>query len=865
MKTFKEISASSFEQFEVLYWNKQAIHQFYPRIDSYVSIRLGNAFKGLFAQPKIIVQDGQKTAVSWRMLQSDDEAVISLKDLKLSNDASVQQIEKQLSKLNQFVKTLKTSTDEEDKDWGSLLELCIENITEDTILLIQGNMVITGWGIKEIRTPNKFTFPLIEEDEVPNEPVKENLPLENKEVSIEEAENDNNIIEEEPILEELPLSNNEITEDNTEQEKIQTQESTENIIEEQKRDEPINDGGNNVPPKKSNRSNFFGKFNYWWLILLFLLLLLIFWRACNFQTQESYLPSNPNVIVPIDTNNIVSDDDNLRKIVSDRINIILKDKNQDAATFAVAFKKEYKGEDYKIIYYDTLINRIQIQVPSKEREQLMKEIPQKMSNFNMLIWHESIFERNAIPSDPEFSDASKAWYLDAINARPAWDKSYGNKKVVVAIIDDGFDVQHQELAGHITRPWNVVNRNQNVFTYKKSQHGSHVAGTAVANRDNNTGLAGIAPDCMLMPIQVSDNDGIMSTTAIIDAVLYAINQGADVINLSLGMVVDPRVANYPIGVQKDIIKNSFLQEEAFWNEVLLFAEENNVVVVMAAGNQNVLVGLDPMQRSPLAIKVSAIGHNIQKAAFSNFGDKSTVSAPGTAIYSSVPSNRYAYMDGTSMAAPIVAGAVALLRSIKPDLKPNEVRNLLVNTGLPISPKMGPLIQLGTAVEMINDDNATSNPDDIDCDKIQKTIDSLLQVVEQLQRLCPDGYVRDTMKMPDVIKDLDFSLGRWKSTTSIHNDEGEEVTLYFDFLKNKKGILTLVEPDGINCTADLSLKTNAKQLKVNQIQEAQCKGENKTYQDYTFSCQADANGYAECTAQNKKVKANKFNFKLIKIR
>jgi subtilisin family serine protease len=869
MKLSKEIATSSFDKFEVLHWNKQAVYKYHPRIESYLSIRL-NDFKGRLAQPKLIVQEGVKIALSWRIILDDDDIAISLNVLRETNDnAALEKVAKQLNILKNFIQNLQKSSNEEDKEWGSLLGLCIDNVQETSIFFVQESIVITGWGVSEISS--KY-FPLVFSSEgvVPDEQSKD-IGIQNEEKSI---------IEEEVKEEEIEIEDNEpIKEYNKVLEESDhipevaentAADETTNIVQSNQDELPNeeikqNRGDDNIPPKKNNWfKNFFGKFNYWWLLLLLLLIIFIFWKSCDFQNKQSYLPPAPNVIIPIDSNDIVLDEDSIRMIVGDRINIILKDKNQNVADFVADFKKEYKDKNYKVIYYDTLINRIQIQVPAKERERLMKEIPQKLSAFKMLIWHEGIFKRNALPSDPAFSDASKAWYIDAIKVQSAWNKSYGDKKIVVAIIDDGFDLQHKELAGHITRQWNVVSRNRNVFTNKKAQHGSHVAGTAVGNRDNNSGLAGIAPDCMLMPVQVADANGLISTTAVIDAVLYAINQGADVINLSLGMMADPRIAKYPISVQRDIIKNSYHGEEAFWNEILMIAEENNVVVVMAAGNDNVLVGLDPMQRSHLAIKVSAVGHNIQKAGFSNFGENSTVSAPGVGIYSSIPSNRYTYMDGTSMAAPIVAGAVALLKSINSDLKPSEIRNLLVNTGIPLSANIGPLIQLGKALELIDDDSAIKNPDKIDCDKIQSKIDSLLQEVERLQRICPDASVKDTMRMPDIIKNLDFSIGRWKSTTSIHNNEGEEVTIYFDFNKNRQGLLTLVEPDGLKCTADLSLKANTRQFNVNQLQEAECT-DKKTYQSYTFSCQADANGYAECTAQNKTVKANRFKFKLIKIR
>lgn len=911
MASFQKISSSSLGEYDILYLNRQAIYQYHPRIDSYLSIRLGKKFEGVFARPNLIVEQTTKKVITWSIFKTDEEAI----QWKDAAAATIQKAKEQLNILQNFIQQLQQSDKEDDKEWGTLLGSCVENVQEENLYIYDNNLVITGWGVKPISIFKKISpisaniFDENEEDANDNiDNITQNTEENNNinDFSNDEIENQDDVTEDTSIISEESLDN---YIDNTENQSDivdeidnEYDEKSEQIVDNKEVDNDNNFSNNNdtfsqdnnkyentsssndenqlnkesesnnnnlndkEPPKKYNWfNNFFRSNKLWWIFLLILLFLIIlFWKGCN--RGNTYLPPNPSVIIPIDTNVIVPDDDSLRMIVADRLNIILKDKNQEISDFAKAFKKEYGNKEYEIIYFDTSTNRIQIQIPAKEREQLLKEIPKKLSNFEMLIWHESIFERNVTPNDPAFSDATKAWYFDAIKVEQAWDKSYGDKKLIVAIIDDGFDLQHKELSGNIVKPWNVVSRSRNVFTNRKAQHGSHVAGTAIGNRENGSGLAGIAPDCKLMPIQVADANGTISTTAIVDAVLYAINQGADVINLSLGMKIDPKVAKYPIGVQKDIIKNSFLPEQYFWEDILEIAEEEDIVIVMAGGNDNVLIGLDPMQRSPLALKVSAVGHNLGKAAFSNYGEMSTLSAPGVGIYSSIPSNRYAYMDGTSMAAPIVTGAVALVKSINPTLKANEVRNLLINTARPLTPNIGPLLQLGVAIDNIDDETIISNPGAVDCDKIQSKIDSLMEEVEKLKRLCSGGIGQiDTMKMPDVIEDLDFTLGRWKSTTSIHNDDNEKVTLYFDFYKNRQGTLTLVEPNGLNCTADLSLNKNKQQFKVNQKQDAQCKGTPKTYQDYTFSCQADVNGYAECTAQNKTIKANKFKFKLIKIR
>ena len=284
-----------------------------------------------------------------------------------------------------------------------------------------------------------------------------------------------------------------------------------------------------------------------------------------------------------------------------------------------------------------------------------------------------------------------------------------------------------------------------------------------------------------MPIRIGDERGLMTQTATVDGVLYAINQGADVINMSLGMMVSPDVARLPIHIQKDIIANSMKREELFWRQLFKIADDNNVTIVLAGGNQNVLIGLDPMSRTDYTINVSATDRNNRKAGFSNFGALSTISAPGVDIVSSVPPRgSYEPLQGTSMAAPIVTGAVALLKSINPDLTNEEVKSILVRTALPLSDDVGPLLQLSQALGVV-DSNAVNLPEEVSCEEdIKAKVDSLLAEIERLKRECPDAFKRDTMEIPEVIEDLNFSLGLWQSTTLITNDQNEKVIIQFEF-------------------------------------------------------------------------------------
>lgn len=145
-------------------------------------------------------------------------------------------------------------------------------------------------------------------------------------------------------------------------------------------------------------------------------------------------------------------------------------------------------------------------------------------------------------------------------------------------------------------------------------HGTHVA-SLIAAASNQTGTVGIAPNAKIMPIKVEDDQGYMTSSYIIDGILYAVKNNADVINLSLGFNLQNIVI--PENVQKEIIQSQCKDEELFWKELFDYTEKNNVICVLAAGNSSMLTGLDPFQRSPNTIKVGAYDQNYEIASFSN--------------------------------------------------------------------------------------------------------------------------------------------------------------------------------------------------------------------------------------------------------
>jgi subtilisin len=287
------------------------------------------------------------------------------------------------------------------------------------------------------------------------------------------------------------------------------------------------------------------------------------------------------------------------------------------------------------------------------------------------------------------------WGADMVKAPEAWANGYTGQGVVVAVVDTGVDYNHLDLKNNIwtnpkeiagngvdddgngyvddVRGWNFVNNTSEVMD--DNEHGSHVSGI-IAGEKNDFGVTGIAYDTKIMPIKVLDGSGSGSSASVANGIRYAAKNGANVINLSLG-------SNSP---DREI------------ESAIEYASSQGSIVVMAAGNDSgSQPGYPARYASKHGIAVGAVDKNEQMAYFSNRagGDQLTyVTAPGVDIYSTVPNNQYANLSGTSMAAPSVAGVIALMLSANPSLNENQVRQILSETSKDSSSGLFPGFDFG---------------------------------------------------------------------------------------------------------------------------------------------------------------------------
>jgi len=275
------------------------------------------------------------------------------------------------------------------------------------------------------------------------------------------------------------------------------------------------------------------------------------------------------------------------------------------------------------------------------------------------------------------------WALNNVPFEDAWTSPLGGTTgtdQVVAVVDTGVQQTQPDLVGQVLPGQFFLHSSDGTAfvgpgaTTDPHGHGTHVAGIIGANANNGIGIAGGAPAVKILPVQVLCPNGKGSSSDVAEGIIWAVNNGANVINVSIG--------------------GGFSAAEL---TAVQHARDNNVVVVAAAGND----GLNGATSYPAAFsQVIAVGATTsanQRASFSTTGNYLDLAAPGSNILSTVPapggscapSGPYCYSSGTSMSSPYAAAAAALVRAAHPTLGAIDVCNQLIRTatdlGLPSLP------------------------------------------------------------------------------------------------------------------------------------------------------------------------------------
>ncbi|MBO4690662.1 MAG: S8 family peptidase [Paludibacteraceae bacterium] len=277
------------------------------------------------------------------------------------------------------------------------------------------------------------------------------------------------------------------------------------------------------------------------------------------------------------------------------------------------------------------------------------------------------FTTSACVSDSHFSD--KQWNMPAINACDAWGITIGDPNIKIAIIDMGVDLLHNEfmqsLGVGVINSYDCHTEKNSLTTY--GDHGTHVGGIIKADH-NNGQIAGVAPQCKILPISSPLSNKKATSKELASGFMWAVNQGADVINCSWGD---------HSGKYKKL--HTSMLEEAIAYALVYGRNKKGCVVVFAAGNENSSIDY-PGNVFPQALNVGSVGKACyNKSNFSSYGEELDVVAPGEGIYSTIPNNQYATLSGTSMAAPHVSGIAGLILSINPNLTAKQVTDIIEST------------------------------------------------------------------------------------------------------------------------------------------------------------------------------------------
>lgn len=312
-------------------------------------------------------------------------------------------------------------------------------------------------------------------------------------------------------------------------------------------------------------------------------------------------------------------------------------------------------------------------------------------NFEYLEKSQDFKIAGIVTSDPGFTssatDTEKQWALPKVGFDSAWAKTLGDKKNVIAVIDTGIDATHEDLKTINYVPgFDFFSRKpiEGNINSDDNGHGTLIAGILGATANNSTGIVGVNWDVSIMPLKALDQNGRGDSSKIIEAIVWAADHGAKIINLSIG----------GIGLGHNTALASAIS----------YAFNKDIVIVAAAGNDGATVGTD-LDIQPvfpicddndqnMVIGVTSVDINDQKPEFANFGKNCVdISAPGKRILTTInfdpitkkyAPNTYVFGSGTSLAVPYVVGQVALIRALYPNATNKQIRDRIISTADPVA-------------------------------------------------------------------------------------------------------------------------------------------------------------------------------------
>ncbi len=450
-----------------------------------------------------------------------------------------------------------------------------------------------------------------------------------------------------------------------------------------------------------------------------------------------------------------------------------------------------------------------------EIEYIQPDYPMKIaSNDPYYPYQWGVYNPETITTTTYNETVSEAVYeavyarIDA-NVPPAWNETEG-EGIIVAVIDTGIDITHEDLTSNIwtntdeiqdngidddgngyiddINGWNIVEQTNQVHkqdTYENERHGTHIAGIIVAENGNDTGITGIAPKAKIMPLTVFQ-DGTAYTSDIIEAIAYAENMGADIVNCSWGTTEQNRALHEAI-------------------------EESNMLFVTAAGNNSINIDNIPIYPASYTntniITVSSINKDGTLSSYTNYGPNTVdVVAPGEDILSTLPNNQYGYTSGTSMATAFVSGEAALILSQNNTQSPEETKEQIKASSSRYTTLLGK-IERGN---IINCENAINN--------INLSTDQIIVIPETDELTVSESVYENVYKVGSYIL---FSIdpASIEQNTETLKQQAETLTVLLDEMKVINQLIQLVkqtkQTTGTIDTNTQRIGENAEALKIIQ--------------------------------------------------
>ncbi|WP_117363756.1 S8 family serine peptidase [Natrarchaeobaculum sulfurireducens] len=354
-----------------------------------------------------------------------------------------------------------------------------------------------------------------------------------------------------------------------------------------------------------------------------------------------------------------------------------------------------------VVHSNETLHYVTVELPANTPEEAKEQIEATLDGIDAIEYVEenATLEAYTTPNDPYYSSQQAP---QQVNCSGAWDETLGDSDVVISVVDQGIAYDHENLEANMDDRTGAVfvGRGSDPYPVNSNEtHGTIVAGIAGGETDNGIGHAGIS-DCSMLSARALNEHSSGSLADIADAIQWSADQGADVINLSLG-------------------SRSHWQTLA---NACRYAVDQGSLPVAAAGNEGSTVSYPAAYDSVLA--VSAIDSNDRLASFSNRGPEIDLAAPGSNVLSTTLNDGYTRASGTSMAAPVVAGVAGLVLSVYPDLSPEELRQHLeataTNIGLSANHQGHGRVDAAAAVTTVPDgheprdgDNGDENEDEDD--------------------------------------------------------------------------------------------------------------------------------------------------------